>query len=52
LLSLLFVPAVFTLMDDLGLLIWRVFGRFVGGEKGHSATTGAPPPGSKTASTH
>src|SRR4029450_3327695 len=33
LLSLLFVPAVFTLMDDLGLLIWRVFGRFVGGEK-------------------
>jgi hydrophobe/amphiphile efflux-1 (HAE1) family protein len=30
LLSLVFVPAVFTLIDDLGALIWRVFGRFVG----------------------
>jgi hydrophobe/amphiphile efflux-1 (HAE1) family protein len=30
LLSLVFVPAVFTLIDDLGGLIWRVFGRFVG----------------------
>jgi hydrophobe/amphiphile efflux-1 (HAE1) family protein len=30
LLSLVFVPAVFTLIDDLGRLIWRVFGRFVG----------------------
>jgi multidrug efflux pump subunit AcrB len=30
LLSLLFVPAVFTIMDDLGRLSWRVFGRFVG----------------------
>src|SRR5262245_1482321 len=29
-LSLLFVPAVFTVMDDFGHLIWRVFGRFVG----------------------
>jgi hydrophobe/amphiphile efflux-1 (HAE1) family protein len=29
-LSLVFVPAVFTLIDDLGRLIWRVFGRFVG----------------------
>ena len=30
LLSLVFVPAVFTLIDDLGGLIWRVLGRFVG----------------------
>jgi predicted RND superfamily exporter protein len=29
-LSLLFVPAFFTLMDDLGNLIWRFFGRFIG----------------------
>jgi multidrug efflux pump subunit AcrB len=29
-LSLLFVPAVFTVMDDVGRLIWRIFGRFVG----------------------
>ncbi|MEJ2124420.1 MAG: efflux RND transporter permease subunit [Alphaproteobacteria bacterium] len=29
-LSLVFVPAVFTLMDDLGLLVWRIFSRFVG----------------------
>jgi multidrug efflux pump subunit AcrB len=37
LLSLVFVPAVFTLIDDLGRLIWRVFGRFVGAadEAGH-----------------
>jgi multidrug efflux pump subunit AcrB len=30
LLSLLFVPAVFVVMDDIGVLIWRVFGRFIG----------------------
>jgi len=30
LLSLLFVPAFFTIVDDLGNLIWRLFGRFVG----------------------
>src|ERR1700704_3351950 len=30
LLSLLFVPAVFTLMDDVGLATARVFGGFVG----------------------
>jgi multidrug efflux pump subunit AcrB len=29
-LSLVFVPAVFVLMDDIGNLIWRFFGRFVG----------------------
>jgi hydrophobe/amphiphile efflux-1 (HAE1) family protein len=31
LLSLVFVPAVFVLMDDIGNLVWRLFGRFVGG---------------------
>jgi multidrug efflux pump subunit AcrB len=30
LLSLLFVPALFTIMDDVGRLSWRLFGRFVG----------------------
>jgi len=29
-LSLLFVPAVFALMDDIGAGIWRLFSRFVG----------------------
>lgn len=29
-LSLLFVPAVFVVMDDLGLLVWSVFSRFIG----------------------
>jgi multidrug efflux pump subunit AcrB len=30
LLSLLFVPALFTIMDDFGRLLWRIFGRFIG----------------------
>ena len=30
LLSLVFVPAVFVLMDDIGRFVWRLFGRFVG----------------------
>jgi multidrug efflux pump subunit AcrB len=30
LLSLVFVPAVFVLMDDIGRGLWRIFGRFVG----------------------
>ena len=29
-LSLVFVPAVFVLMDDIGQWLWRVFGRYVG----------------------
>jgi HAE1 family hydrophobic/amphiphilic exporter-1 len=29
-LSLVFVPAVFTVMDDIGRLAWRGFSRFVG----------------------
>ena len=44
LLSLVFVPAVFTLIDDLGGLIWRVFGRFVGetDEAAHPRPAAAP----------
>ena len=30
LLSLVFVPAVFAVMDDIGKGVWRFFGRFVG----------------------
>jgi multidrug efflux pump subunit AcrB len=54
LLSLLFVPAVFTLMDDLGRLFRRMFGRSVGGEQAlaHSPGATAPPPGSGVLSTH
>jgi len=29
-LSLLFVPAIFVSMDDIGNIIWRVFSRFIG----------------------
>jgi hydrophobe/amphiphile efflux-1 (HAE1) family protein len=37
LLSLVFVPAVFAVMDDVGKMLWRVFGRFVGpGEEAES----------------
>jgi hypothetical protein len=35
-LSLVFVPAVFAVMDDIGRLAWRVFSRFVG--RGRSST--------------
>ncbi|MEQ1647091.1 MAG: efflux RND transporter permease subunit [Hyphomicrobiaceae bacterium] len=44
LLSLVFVPAVFAVLDDVSHLTWRLFGRFVGpvdepgpGEHGHDA---------------
>jgi multidrug efflux pump subunit AcrB len=30
LLSLFFVPALFTIMDDFGRLLWWIFGRFIG----------------------
>jgi hypothetical protein len=30
LLSLFFVPALFTIMDDFGRILWRIFGRFIG----------------------
>src|SRR5215211_4583273 len=43
-LSLLFVPAFFALMDDVGQLSWRVFGRFVGSTAlGSAPPTPAPP---------
>ena len=29
-LSLVFVPSFFTVMDDVGYGLWRIFGRFVG----------------------
>jgi predicted RND superfamily exporter protein len=54
LLSLLFVPALFTIMDDIGRGIWWLFGRFIGkvdeptqGETVHppaSASGGHAPP--------
>jgi hydrophobe/amphiphile efflux-1 (HAE1) family protein len=47
-LSLVFVPAVFTLLDDLGHGAWRLFGRFVGGpdeaQAAHHAAPRAPEP--------
>jgi hydrophobe/amphiphile efflux-1 (HAE1) family protein len=46
-LSLLFVPAFFTVMDDVGRLTWRVFGRFVeqanGRQPVHIAASGTEP---------
>jgi len=46
-LSLLFVPAFFALMDDLGQLIWRVFGRFVGpGDEDKAPAAAHAPPAS------
>jgi HAE1 family hydrophobic/amphiphilic exporter-1 len=39
LLSLLFVPAVFAVMDDISRFLWWIFGRFVGpGDDGSQAT--------------
>ena len=35
--SLLFVPALFTIMDDFGKLCWRVFSRFIAGEQSKPA---------------
>ena len=43
LLSLVFVPAVFTLMDDLGHLFGRIFGRFVGARDEAEDEDAAPP---------
>jgi multidrug efflux pump subunit AcrB len=51
-LSLLFVPAVFCLMDDVALLTWRIFGRFVGKsdeEVKHLPPPHAPPPHAQAA---
>jgi hypothetical protein len=50
LLSLLFVPAVFTMMDDLGMLCRHFFSRFVGRSRKPlqpvQESGGAPVPGS------
>ena len=40
-LSLVFVPAVFAAMDDIGRLAWRLFSRFIGPTDEEPA---APPP--------
>jgi hydrophobe/amphiphile efflux-1 (HAE1) family protein len=48
LLSLVFVPAVFVVMDDIGSFVWRLFGRFVGAvdeppaEPAHAQRHGLP----------
>lgn len=47
LLSLLFVPAVFIVMDDIGALLWRGFSQFIGPVDepgGGKARTGPQPP--------
>jgi multidrug efflux pump subunit AcrB len=49
-LSLLFVPAFFVIMDDLGRLILRMFGRFVG--KADLPTAGAAAKTPSTANLH
>ena len=59
LLSLLFVPAFFTVMDDVGRLSWRMFGRLIGpsgetphpagsGQSGRTADGGGSAPGAAT----
>ncbi|HEX6000583.1 MAG TPA: efflux RND transporter permease subunit [Hyphomicrobiaceae bacterium] len=42
LLSLVFVPAVFAVMDDIGALAWRVFSRFIGPTEDEAATADGP----------
>jgi multidrug efflux pump subunit AcrB len=45
-LSLVFVPAVFTVLDDLGRFTWRLFSRFVGdAEEPHEPLRAGPPHG-------
>lgn len=41
-LSLVFVPAVFVLLDDIGTVLWRIFGRFVGERDEPDDVTTAP----------
>src|SRR5258706_11412247 len=50
-LSLVFVPAVFVLMDDIGGGAWRLFSRFVGAtdEPDTPAAAGAAPTGHRSA---
>jgi hydrophobe/amphiphile efflux-1 (HAE1) family protein len=42
-LSLVFVPAVFAVMDDVGSFVWRIFGRFVGPSEEPNQATPPPP---------
>jgi hypothetical protein len=42
-LSLVFVPAVFTVLDDLGRVTWRLFSRFVGDAEEPQAPARAGP---------
>ena len=44
LLSLVFVPAVFAVMDDIAELGWRLFSRFVGPDRGAARRRRRPPP--------
>ncbi|HEX5959595.1 MAG TPA: efflux RND transporter permease subunit, partial [Hyphomicrobiaceae bacterium] len=41
-LSLVFVPAIFAVMDDIGALTWRVFSRFVGPTEEEAGAVAAP----------
>ncbi len=43
-LSLVFVPAAFTIMDDAGRLTWRLFSRFVGPRDEDETSAAAPAP--------
>ena len=43
-LSLVFVPAVFTVLDDLGRVAWRLFSRFVGDAEDPQPHARAEPP--------
>ena len=48
-LSLVFVPAVFTVMDDVGRLAWRLFSRFVGdADEPHAPAHPRPAPAVRT----
>jgi len=50
LLSLLFVPAFFTIMDDVGRLSWKLFGRrLIGPSSGEPDPPGGGPPSASTA---
>ena len=41
-LSLVFVPSFFTVMDDLGRLVWWIFGRFIGEKDEAGSEPGEP----------
>jgi hypothetical protein len=42
-LSLIFVPAVFTVLDDLGRFTWRLVSRFVGDSEEPAPVRAGPP---------